>query len=72
MESILAQNEDVLVEPLNFSLGNAASYIVSREQQTFFSSQNLVSPSSVRVAKFQLGSNPSPSWMRQVCILDSI
>ena len=59
MESIIAQNEDVLVQPLDFSLGSApaASYIVSREQQTFFSSQNLVSPSSIKIAKFQVGGN---------------
>ena len=57
MESIIAQNEDVLVTPIDFSLGPSAQYLVSREQQTFFSSQNLVSPSSVRVAKYQLGSN---------------
>ena len=57
MESIIAQNEDVLVQPLDFSLGSTASYIVVREQQTFFSSQNLVSPSSIRIAKFQVGGN---------------
>jgi hypothetical protein len=57
MEAIIAQNDaQQLVQPLDFSLGDAASYIVSRDQQTFFSSQNLVSPSSVRIAKFQLGS----------------
>ena len=56
-ESIIAQNPDVLVEPLDFSLrGPAASYIVSREECTFFSSQNLVSPKGVKVARFQLGS----------------
>jgi hypothetical protein len=56
MEAIIAQNDaQQLVQPLDFSLGDAASYIVSRDQQTFFSSQNLVSPSSVRIAKFQLG-----------------
>jgi hypothetical protein len=35
MEGIIAQNDDVLVEPLDFSLGYAASYIVSREQTIF-------------------------------------
>ena len=58
MESIIAQNEDVLVAPLDFSIGgNAASYIVSREQATYFSSQNLVSPNGVKIAKYQLGGN---------------
>ena len=57
MESIIAQNEDVLVQPLDFSLGASAQYCLAREQQMFFSSQNLVSPSSVKVAKFQLGGN---------------
>jgi hypothetical protein len=57
MESIIAQNEDVLVQPLDFSLGSAASYIVARESQTFFSSQNLVSPASIKIAKFQVGGN---------------
>ena len=58
MESIIAQNEDVLVAPLDFSIGsNAASYIVGREQATYFSSQNLVSPDGVKVAKFQVGGN---------------
>ena len=56
MESIIAQNEDVLAAPLDFSIGgSAASYIVNREQATFFSSQNLVSPSGVKIAKFQVG-----------------
>ena len=56
MESIIAQNEDVLVAPLDFSVGgSAASYIVSREQATYFSTQNLVSPQGVKIAKFQLG-----------------
>ena len=56
-ESIVAQNPDVLVEPLDFSLrGPAASYISAREEVTFFSSQNLVSPNGVKVARFQLGS----------------
>jgi len=58
MESIIAQNEDQLVAPLDFSIGsNAASYIVNREQQTYFSSQNLVSPDGVKVAKYQVGGN---------------
>ena len=57
-ESIIAQNPDVLVEPIDFSLrGPAASYIVAREECTFFSSQNLVSPNGVKVARFQLGSS---------------
>ena len=55
-ESIVSQNEDVLVAPLDFSVGgSAASYIVSREQATYFSTQNLVSPGGVKIAKFQLG-----------------
>ena len=58
MESIIAQNEDVLVAPLDFSIGGAAaSYIVSREQATYFSAQNLVSPSGVKIAKYQVGGN---------------
>ena len=55
-ESIVSQNEDVLVAPLDFSVGgSAASYITSREQATYFSTQNLVSPQGVKIAKFQLG-----------------
>ena len=58
MESIIAQNEDVLVAPLDFSVGgSAASYIVSREQATYFSTQNLVSPQGVKIAKYQIGGN---------------
>jgi len=58
MEAIIAQNDaNQLVQPLDFTLGDAASYIIAREQQTFFSSQNLVSPNNVRIAKFQLGGN---------------
>ena len=58
MESIIAQNEDVLVAPLDFSVGgSAASYITSREQATYFSTQNLVSPQGVKIAKFQVGGN---------------
>ena len=57
MESIISQNEDVLVAPLDFSVGgSAASYIVNREEATYFSSQNLVSPNGVKIAKYQLGS----------------
>ena len=57
MESIISTaSEDLLVAPLDFSIGkNSASYIVSREQATYFSSQNLVGPGHVRVAKFQVG-----------------
>ena len=56
-ESIVSQNPDVLVEPLDFSIkGAAASYITSRDECTFSSSQILVSPQGVRVARFQLGS----------------
>jgi hypothetical protein len=56
MEAIIASNDaQQLVQPLDFALAEAASYIVAREQQTFFSSQNLVSPSNVRIAKFQIG-----------------
>ena len=55
-ESIVSQNEDVLVAPLDFSVGgSAASYITSREQATYFSTQNLVSPAGVKIAKFQVG-----------------
>ena len=58
LESIIATGSDVLAGPLDFQLGqDQASYIVSREQQTFFSSQNLVNPTSVRTLKFQLGGN---------------
>ena len=57
MESIISQNEDVLVAPLDFSIGgSAASCIVNKEEATFFSSQNLVSPNGVKIAKYQLGS----------------
>ena len=57
-ESIVSQNEDVLVAPLDFSVGgSAASYITSREQATYFSTQNLVSPAGVKIAKFQVGGN---------------
>ena len=57
MESIISTaSEDVLVAPLDFSIGkNSAQYIVSREQSTYFSSQNLVSPTGVKIAKFQVG-----------------
>ena len=59
MESIIASSgEDVLVAPLDFSIGgNAASYIVSRESATFFSTQNLVSPNGVKVARYTLAGN---------------
>ena len=58
LESIIATGSDVLAGPLDFQLGqDQASYIVSREQQTFFSSQNLVNPTSVRTLKFQIGGN---------------
>ena len=41
--------------PLDFSIGgSAASYITSREQATFFSTQNLVSPNGVKVARYTL------------------
>ena len=56
-ESIISQTPDVLVAPIDFSVGNAASYIVGRENATYFSSQNLVAPDNVRVCKFQIGSN---------------
>ena len=56
LESIIAQNEDVLVAPLDFSVGgSAASYIVDRSNQTYFSSQNLVSPAGVKIAKYIVG-----------------
>ena len=56
MESIIQQGEDVLVAPLDFSIGqNSAQYIVSKEEATFFSSQNLVSSNGVKLAKWQVG-----------------
>ena len=56
MESIIQQGEDVLVAPLDFSIGqNSAQYIVGKEEATYFSSQNLVSPQGVKIAKFQVG-----------------
>ena len=58
LESIIATGSDILATPLDFQLGNdQASYIVSREQQTFFSSQNLVNPTSVKTLKYQIGGN---------------
>ena len=37
LESIIATGSDVLAGPLDFQIGNdQASYIVSRESQTFF------------------------------------
>ena len=42
LESIIATGSDVLAGPLDFQIGNdQASYITSREQQTFFANQNL-------------------------------
>jgi len=36
MEAIIAQNDaSALVQPLDFTLADAASYIIAREQQTF-------------------------------------
>ena len=58
LESIIATGSDVLAGPLDFQIGNdQASYIVSRESQTFFANQNVVTPTSVRTLKFQLGGN---------------
>ena len=58
LESIIATGSDVLAGPLDFQIGNdQASYITSREQQTFFANQNLVNPQSVRTLKFQIGGN---------------
>ena len=58
LESIIATGSDILAGPVDFAIGqDQASYIVSRENQTFFSSQNLVNPTSVKTLKFQLGSN---------------
>ena len=58
LESIIATGNDVLAGPLDFQIGNdQASYIVSREQQTFFANQNIVNPQSVRTLKFQIGGN---------------
>ena len=58
LESIIATGSDVLAGPLDFQVGqDQASYIVNREQQSFFSSQNIVNPTSVRTLKFQIGSN---------------
>ena len=57
MESIVSQGSDELIPSLDFSIGsNSASYVISREFATFFSSQNLVSSGGVRVAKWQLSS----------------
>ena len=60
MESIISTaSEDLLVAPIDFSIGkNTAQYVTAREQVTYFSSQNIVSPTGVRVAKFQVG-NPT-------------
>ena len=58
LESIIATGSDVLAGPLDFQIGNdQASYIASRESQTFFANQNVVTPTSVRTLKFQLGGN---------------
>ena len=58
LESIIATGNDVLAGPLDFQIGqDQASYIVAREQQSFFSSQNLVNPNSVKTLKYQLGGN---------------
>ena len=58
LESIIATGNDVLAGPLNFEIGqDQASYIVNRENQSFWSSQNIVNPTSVKTLKFQLGSN---------------
>ena len=58
LESIIATGEDVLAGPLDFDIGSdQASYIVSREQQTFYSSQNILNPTSVKTLKYSLGGN---------------
>ena len=58
LESIIATGSDVLAGPLDFQIGqDQASYIVSRSSDSFFSSQNIVNPVSVKTLKFQLGGN---------------
>ena len=56
LESIIATGEDRLAGPIDYQIGqDQASYIVSRESQTFFANQNVVTPTSVRTLKFQIG-----------------
>ena len=57
LSTILATGSDVLAAPLDYSLGDQASYIAKRENQTFFSAQNLAKPTSVRTLKFSVGGN---------------
>ena len=58
LESIIATGSDVLAGPIDYAIGaDQASYVTSRESQTFFANQNLVNPQSVRTLKFQIGGN---------------
>ena len=57
LSTILSTGSDVLAAPLEYSLGDQASYIQRRENQTFYSAQNLARPDSVRTLKFQIGGN---------------
>ena len=57
LSTILSTGSDVLAAPIQYNLGDQASYIVRRENQTFYSAQNLAKPTSVRTLKFQIGGN---------------
>ena len=59
MESLLAsQDNDELLPMVNYKLaGNTASYIVRRDEVTFFSSVTEAGPNSVRVATFNVNSD---------------
>ena len=58
METVAAASEDVLIDSLNYKLGNSASYITDRKPVTFWpSGSNIYKPSSgTNVIKFQLNS----------------
>ena len=57
LSTIISTGSDVLAAPLDYQLGDQANYITRRENQTFFSAQNLAKPTSVRTLKFQIGGN---------------
>ena len=61
MEAIIQNNDDHLIEPLNFRLNPGASYITNRRFVSFFpSSASTYSPTNVRVIKLQLNDD---NWL---------
>jgi len=60
MESVLAAQSDSLLSNLDFKIsGSSSNYVISREESTYFPSNGMVSPNTIKEIRFQLASSNS-------------